>query len=357
MQDPKSAEYLTAAECASRTGLTVRALRVYEQFGLISPIRTAGGWRQYGPHDLIRLHTINVLKAAGLSLLKIGEIVGSPQKDLPLKHVLRMQLETCKARRVEAERGFAIVEQTLERLNDSESLSVDELCAPIKVLGSSDTSLATDELPIDSALLEKYAGFYQIGDYQIWTIARDGGKLLAQVDDRTLFELQPTGEDEFELGGIGHGFRFVRDAQSIFSKLVIHAQGTDITSTRIDGDTADQLRTKLAERVQAQKPIPGSDIALRRLIDGVARDEPNYDEMAPALAYVTRMQLPQLRAMSTTLGAVRSITFQGVGSHGWDVYDVEREHGRERYRIMLGSDGKIWGATVVPVDAPVSLGP
>ena len=38
-------EGLTAAECAVRTGLTVRALRVYEEYGLIAPKRTAGGWR------------------------------------------------------------------------------------------------------------------------------------------------------------------------------------------------------------------------------------------------------------------------------------------------------------------------
>jgi hypothetical protein len=38
----KQDEYLTAAECAARTGLTVRALRVYERYGLIAPPRTAG---------------------------------------------------------------------------------------------------------------------------------------------------------------------------------------------------------------------------------------------------------------------------------------------------------------------------
>jgi DNA-binding transcriptional MerR regulator len=363
MEEPKPPENLTAAECASRTGLTVRALRVYEQFGLISPTRTAGGWRQYGSRDLVRLHTISILKAAGLSLLKISEIVRSSPNELHLKQVLRVQLGICKARRAEAERGLAIVEQMLDRLTTHDSLAVDELCAPLNSLQTgqssppSDASQETDETPIDSALLESYAGFYQVGDFGVWTIFRDGGKLLAQVDDRALFELQPTGEDEFELGGVGHGFRFVRDTRNTCAALVIHAQGTDITATRIDADTADRLRMKLAERVQAQKPIPGSEAVLRRLIDGVARNEPNYDEMTPALAYVTRTQLSQLHALSCALGAVRAMTFQGVGSHGWDVYDVEREHGSERYRIMLGSDGKISGASVVPLEAPVSLGP
>ena len=33
-------QWLSAAECASRTGLTVRALRVYERQGLIKPPRS-----------------------------------------------------------------------------------------------------------------------------------------------------------------------------------------------------------------------------------------------------------------------------------------------------------------------------
>jgi len=45
-----------------------------------------------------------------------------------------------------------------------------------------------------------------------------------------------------------------------------------------------------------------------------------------------------------------------VGSQGWDVYDVNREHGTVRYRIALGADGKICGAAVV-VTSPIGLGP
>ena len=56
MESVDPSEFLSAADCASRTGLTARALRVYEEFGLIAPRRSAGGWRQYGPHDLMKLY-------------------------------------------------------------------------------------------------------------------------------------------------------------------------------------------------------------------------------------------------------------------------------------------------------------
>ena len=55
-----SGKWLTAADCAARTGLTVRALRVYERAGLLKPGHSANGWRRYGPDDLMRLNTISV---------------------------------------------------------------------------------------------------------------------------------------------------------------------------------------------------------------------------------------------------------------------------------------------------------
>lgn len=68
-------KWLTAADCAARTGLTVRALRVYEREGLLKPSRTANGWRRYGPDDLMRLNTISVLKALGLTLAQIRKLL------------------------------------------------------------------------------------------------------------------------------------------------------------------------------------------------------------------------------------------------------------------------------------------
>jgi DNA-binding transcriptional MerR regulator len=74
MESVDPSKWLSAAGCASRTGLTARALRVYEEFGLVTPRRNAEGWRQYGPHDVMKLNTIALLKTAGLSLAQIGEV-------------------------------------------------------------------------------------------------------------------------------------------------------------------------------------------------------------------------------------------------------------------------------------------
>src|SRR5262245_42520119 len=89
-------EGLTAAEGAARTGLTVRALRVYEDYGLIAPKRTAGGWRWYGKAELVRLNTIGLLKTAGLTLAQIRQVTTLSGHGPSLRHVLQMQVDACR---------------------------------------------------------------------------------------------------------------------------------------------------------------------------------------------------------------------------------------------------------------------
>jgi DNA-binding transcriptional MerR regulator len=40
-----ASEFLNASDAASRLGVSAKALRLYEQRGLIVPVRTAAGWR------------------------------------------------------------------------------------------------------------------------------------------------------------------------------------------------------------------------------------------------------------------------------------------------------------------------
>jgi DNA-binding transcriptional MerR regulator len=70
MAKEKKSVSMGAAECARRTGLTVRALRVYERHQLIEPRRTGKGWRCYGPLELRRLNVIVTLKAFGMTLVR-----------------------------------------------------------------------------------------------------------------------------------------------------------------------------------------------------------------------------------------------------------------------------------------------
>jgi DNA-binding transcriptional MerR regulator len=63
-------------DLARRAGLSSRAVRYYEELGLISPSsHSQGGFRLFGEEHLRRLELINSLKEMGLSLTEIGEIM------------------------------------------------------------------------------------------------------------------------------------------------------------------------------------------------------------------------------------------------------------------------------------------
>ena len=115
-----------AAECARRTGLTVRALRVYERHGLIEPRRTGKGWRCYGPRELQRLNVIVTLKAFGMTLAQIRSLLKT--KSPPLARVLQIQLRACSAKKAAAERALVLVRAALTTIGSGKPLSLEELC-------------------------------------------------------------------------------------------------------------------------------------------------------------------------------------------------------------------------------------
>ncbi|WP_018682927.1 MerR family transcriptional regulator [Actinokineospora enzanensis] len=62
-------------ELARRTGVSERALRYYEEQGLLQPARTAGGYRVFTAADVERVRHVRLLLAAGLSTALIAEML------------------------------------------------------------------------------------------------------------------------------------------------------------------------------------------------------------------------------------------------------------------------------------------
>ncbi|OXJ13134.1 MerR family transcriptional regulator [Burkholderia sp. AU6039] len=73
---------LSASEAAMRLGVSVKALRLYERQGLVTPGRTAAGYRAYGPDDLARAAEVAALRALGLSLAQVANVLGGDARSL-----------------------------------------------------------------------------------------------------------------------------------------------------------------------------------------------------------------------------------------------------------------------------------
>src|SRR6218665_4085759 len=77
-------ELLAIGERAARTGLSVSAIRFYEEKGLVQALRTAGGQRRFLRSDIRRLSFALIAQQVGCTLPEIAaELARLPQGRTP----------------------------------------------------------------------------------------------------------------------------------------------------------------------------------------------------------------------------------------------------------------------------------
>lgn len=114
----------TAAAVAKRFGVSVKALRVYENAGLLKPARTVAGWRIYRQPEIERLSAILALRQLGLPLKRIGELL---RGNGDLAAALALQEAALEDARTETEQALRLVRAARAKLAEKRSLSPDEL--------------------------------------------------------------------------------------------------------------------------------------------------------------------------------------------------------------------------------------
>jgi hypothetical protein len=118
-------------------------------------------------------------------------------------------------------------------------------------------------------------------------------------------------------------------------------------------EEATAIQTLFQERVApGQTATPGSQDALRKLIEGVASGKVDYDALAPEYARTARQGFQFQQARIAALGAIQSMKFGGVDPDGRDFFEVQHENGLLRARIGLDDTGKIDFAMLQPPAGP-----
>lgn len=67
---------MNISEAAQRTGLTAKALRHYDTIGLVTPLRSANGYREYSTEQLQELVFLAHSRDMGFSLDECGQLLG-----------------------------------------------------------------------------------------------------------------------------------------------------------------------------------------------------------------------------------------------------------------------------------------
>jgi CubicO group peptidase (beta-lactamase class C family) len=199
---------------------------------------------------------------------------------------------------------------------------------------------------VDPKILDAYTGAYQ-GPVGVFTVTREGGQLFIQLGNQPKIAAFPESEREFFLRAFDAQFTFKVDPQGRGTELTLHQNGMDHPAKRTDASeakgTADEAAAKAAgaKRFQEQKPSPGSEAALLRLIEELRHGQPDYSKMSPAFADLTRPQLPVWKATMGRLGSVQSVTFKRPSAGRADIYEVKFQNGLMECRIGLTADGKV----------------
>jgi DNA-binding transcriptional MerR regulator len=101
-------------ELAKRAGVSVRALRYYEEQGLLTSTRTAGGQRKYGEQAVRQVELIQQLYAAGLASRTISGLLPCVVSG----EVTPELLDRLTAERDRIDDQLANLQQTRDRLDD-----------------------------------------------------------------------------------------------------------------------------------------------------------------------------------------------------------------------------------------------
>ena len=108
------------------------------------------------------------------------------------------------------------------------------------------------------------------------------------------------------------------------------------------------------ERASAPNSMPaaGTEAALRRLVAGLASGSPDYDKLSPRFAETVRRDLPRTQPLFSAMGELRSMTFQGRGEMGDDVYELVFAKGEVTMSAALDAEGRMIGGILRPMGTP-----
>ncbi len=128
---PEAANLFTIEQVATRTGLTKRTLRYYEEVGLLPPTgRTEGNYRQYSEADIQRIEHIKRLRdLLGFSLNDIRDMLEAEDERGQIKEAYLHATEV-EAKLVQLERSDELIHNQL-RLIEQKINGLEQLRQPL----------------------------------------------------------------------------------------------------------------------------------------------------------------------------------------------------------------------------------
>jgi hypothetical protein len=153
----------------------------------------------------------------------------------------------------------------------NEILKLPSEAAPDQSSDDEGVAETQQEIPLDRTVLDRYAGFYRQPQINaVIPVTRDNDRLLAQWNWQRKFPIYAKSETEFVSKTGKIHIRFIANGTAPAPTLIWQGSGSELRMERIDTAQASEAERTLAEKIKNQSPHPGSEAALRSLIEGIA---------------------------------------------------------------------------------------
>ncbi len=146
----------TVSELAELAGISVRALHLYDEIGLLKPSRVGDNrYRYYGEEELLRLQQILIHRELGLSLGEIGAVLDDPAFDrleTLVKQRDRLEIEARRYRRM-----LKTIDRTIAKLKGEKAMK-------------------------DRDLYSGVVSPQKQAEYEVWLVERYGECVRAEIE-------------------------------------------------------------------------------------------------------------------------------------------------------------------------------
>jgi DNA-binding transcriptional MerR regulator len=255
-------DHLSPAETAKRFGISIKALRLYEQRGLLTPLRTSNGstgsaWRVYGQDEIARLHRILALKSIGLPLSQIGRLLASIEV---LDPILALQEKSLERDGERVAKALNLIRMARAKLASGKALSIDDL-----------------------ANLTKETVMTQLPPEALKTFIRDAGQKMAPMTEKHL-DADAREALKKNVGRLQPDLLLDKMANFFAEAGRLMEAGDPLSEA-----TMDWARRWSAFRKDLRKDLLGGDPALESGIAGLEADTAIRDyirDNAPVLAFM-----------------------------------------------------------------------
>lgn len=124
---------MTSGEIAKKAGVSQKAVRLYDQKGLLKPSGySEGNYRLYDKEALLILEKIIALKQVGFSLEEIRDRLNS-EEEQDLESILREQVRMMEEKKYQLEKSIQAINRTLKR--NVGKLNWDDVADIIRMIG------------------------------------------------------------------------------------------------------------------------------------------------------------------------------------------------------------------------------